>query len=39
MNEAEHLMKNKTLWSVHLGVRVVELINCKCGGIVRNEIW
>ena len=21
------------------GVVVVELINCKCGGIVRNEIW
>ena len=30
---------NKTLWSVHFGVVVVELINCKCGGIVRNEIW
>ena len=28
---------NKTLRSVHFGV--VELINCKCGGIVRNEIW
>ena len=30
---------NKTLRSVHFGVAVVELINCKCGGIVRNEIW
>ena len=30
---------NKTLWSVHFGVVVVELINCKCGGIVRNQIW
>ena len=30
---------NKTLWSVHFGVVVVEMINCKCGGIVRNEIW
>ena len=39
MNEAEHLMKNKTLWSVHFGVVVVELINCKGGRIVRNEIW
>ena len=25
--------------TVHLGVVVVELINCKCGGIVRNQIW
>ena len=24
---------SKTLWSVHLGVVVAELINCKCGGI------
>ena len=24
--------------SVHFGVVVVELINCKCGGIVRNQI-
>ena len=38
MNEAEYLMNNKTLRSVHFGVVVVELINCKCGGIVRNEI-
>ena len=30
---------NKTLRSVHFGVVVVGLINCKCGGIVRNEIW
>ena len=30
---------NKTLRSVYFGVVVVELINCKCGGIVRNEIW
>ena len=30
---------DKTLWSVHFGVVVVELINCKCGGIVRNDIW
>ena len=28
--------QNKTLRSVHFGVVVVELINCKCGGIVRN---
>ena len=26
---------NKTLRSVHFGVVVEELINCKCGGIVR----
>ena len=25
--------------SVHFGVMVVELINGKCGGIVRNQIW
>ena len=25
--------------SVHFGVVVVELINCKCGGIVGNQIW
>ena len=25
--------------SVHFGVVVVELNNCKCGGIVRNQIW
>ena len=31
--------KNKTLRSVHFGVVFVELINCKCGGIVRNQIW
>ena len=36
---ARKLRKNKTLQSVHFGVVVVELINCKCGGIVRNEIW
>ena len=30
---------NKTLLSVHFGVVDVRLINCKCGGIVRNEIW
>ena len=30
---------NTTLRSVHFGVVVVELINCKCGGIVRKEIW
>ena len=30
---------NKTLGSVHFGVVVVELIKCKCGGIVTNEIW
>ena len=30
---------NKTLWSLHFGVLVVdELINCKCQGIIRNEI-
>ena len=26
-------------YGVHFGVVVVELINCICGGIVRNEIW
>ena len=31
--------KDKTLKSVHFGVVVVEPINYKCGGIVRNEIW
>ena len=30
---------NKTLWSVHFSIVVVELIHCKCGGIVRNELW
>ena len=30
---------NKTLWSVHFGVVVVEQNNCKCEGIARNEIW
>ena len=30
---------NRMLRSVHFGVVVVELINRKCGGIVRNEIW
>ena len=30
---------NKTLRSVHFDVVVVELINCKCGGIVRNQKW
>ena len=30
---------NKTLWSVHFGVMVVELTDCKCGGIVRNGLW
>ena len=33
------LFCNKTLRSVHFGVVVVELINCKCGGIARNQIW
>ena len=28
---------NKTLWNVHFEVVVVELINCKCGGVVRND--
>ena len=32
------MISNKTLRSVHFGVVVVELINCKCGGIVRNQI-
>ena len=34
-----HILLNKTLRSVHFGVVVVELINCKRGGIVRNEMW
>ena len=29
----------KTLWSVHFGFVVVKLINCKRGGIIRNELW
>ena len=29
---------NKTLRSVHFGVVVGELTNCKCGRLVRNEI-
>ena len=33
---ALYTITNKTLRSVHFGVVVVELINCKCGGIVRN---
>ena len=32
-------LTNKTLRSVHFAVVVVELMNCKCGGIVRNQIW
>ena len=32
------LTLNKALRSVHFGVLVVELIKCKCGGIVKNEI-
>ena len=32
-------IENKTLRSVHFGVVVVELINRKCGGIVRNQMW
>ena len=41
INKHMHLSKNDktTLWSVHFGVVVVEPINCKCGGMVRNEIW
>ena len=31
--------RKKTLRSVQFGVVVVELINFKCGGIVRNETW
>ena len=30
---------NKTLRRAHFGVVVVELINCKCAGVVRKEIW
>ena len=35
-----NITRDKTQWSVHFDVVVVELINCKCGGIVtvRNEI-
>ena len=29
---------DKTLWRVHFGAVVVELVNCKCGGIVRNDM-
>ena len=39
MPKIDRANKNKTLWSVHFGVVVVELIKCKCGGIVKNEIW
>ena len=31
--------ENKTLRSVHFGVVVAKLLNCKCGRIVRNQIW
>ena len=34
-----HRYVNKTLRSVHFGVVVVELMKCKCGGMVKNEIW
>ena len=37
LNRRTHV--NKTLRSVHFGVVLVELIYCKCGGIVGNEIW
>ena len=37
--DGDEAVQNKTLRSVHFGVVVVELINCKCGGIVRNQIW
>ena len=37
MIESYKYNRDKTLRSVHFGVLVVELINCKCGGIVRNE--
>ena len=36
LNDRMKLENNKTLRSVHFGVVVVELINCKCGGIVRR---
>ena len=39
VNSPEKEKNNKTLRSVHFGVVVVYLINCKCGGIVRNQIW
>ena len=39
LKASEKVNLNKTLRSVHFGVVVVELINCKCGGIVRNQIW
>ena len=39
LNFSCYFFMNKTLRSVHFGVVVVELINCKCGGIVRNQIW
>ena len=29
---------NKTLSSVHFGVVIVQLINCKCGGIVKKTV-
>ena len=35
----KRIKTDKTMRSVHFGVVVVELINCKCGGIVRNERW
>ena len=36
----ERFMKTRRYGaSVHFGVVVVELINCKCGGIVTNQIW
>ena len=36
--DALKIKNNKTLRSVHFGVLDVELIKCKCGGIVKNEI-
>ena len=33
-----NFIRNKTLRSVHFGVVAVELINCKCGRIVRMKM-
>ena len=39
MNEAEHLMKKQDAMERTPRRPGCVLINCKCGGIVRNEIW
>ena len=33
------LQNEQDATELHFGVEVEELIKCKCGGIVRNQIW